>query len=124
MIKGNIFFKHNSNLYDFQSVINCLYSTISEENPIVVTLESKNGVGFNLLVSCNEMKFTKWFNYGKSCDKFNYEGDLIMDILFRIKDDLKENGIPTHYYRLNDAYMFATLHHKKGCILCRVHGRK
>ena len=36
-----------------------------------------------------------WFNYGKSCDKFEYEGDLIMEILFNIKDDLKENGIPT-----------------------------
>lgn len=98
MIKGNIFFKHNSNLYDFQSVINCLYSTISEENPIIVTLESKNGIGFNLVVSCSEMKFTKWFNYSKSCDKFNYEGDLIMDILFRIKDGLKENGITTFIY--------------------------
>lgn len=60
MIKGNIFFKHNSNLYDFQSVINCLYSTISEENPIIVTLESKNGIGFNLVVSCSETRFTKW----------------------------------------------------------------
>lgn len=96
MIKGNIFFKHNSNLYDFQSLINCLYNTISEESPIVVTLESKNDVGFNLVVSCDEMKFTKWFNYSKSiCDRFNYEGDLIMDILFNIKDDLKANGIPT-----------------------------
>ena len=95
MIKGNIFFKHNSNLYDFQSVINCLYNTISEESPIVVTLESKNDVGFNLVVSCDEIRFTKWFNYSKSCDRFNYEGDLIMDILFNIKDDLKANGIPT-----------------------------
>ena len=98
MIKGNIFFKHNSNLYDFQSIINCLYSTISEENPIVVTLESKTDVGFNLVVSCNELRFTKWFNYGKSCDKFEYEENLIMDILFRIKDDLKENGITTFIY--------------------------
>ena len=95
MIKGNIFFKHDSNLYDFQSVINCLYSTISEENPIIVTLEPKNGIGFNLVVSCSETRFTKWFNYSKSCDRFNYEGDLIMDILFHIKDALKENGIPT-----------------------------
>lgn len=98
MIKGNIFFKHNSNLYDFQSVINCLYNTISEENPIIVTLESKNDVGFNLVVSCGEMKFTKWFNYSKSCDRFNYEGNLIMDILFNIKDDLKENDITTFVY--------------------------
>lgn len=95
MIKGNIFFKHKSGLYDLQSVINFLYDIISEENSIIVTLESKNDSGFNLVVSCNEMRFTKWFNYGKSCDKFEYEGDLIMDILFRIKDDLKENGIPT-----------------------------
>jgi len=95
MIKGNIFFKNKSCLYDLQSVINCLYSTISEENPIVVTLESKTDVGFNLVVSCNELRFIKWFNYGKSCDKFQYEGDLIMDILFRIKDDLKANGITT-----------------------------
>lgn len=95
MIKGDIFFKSKSNLYDFQSVINCLYNAISEENPIVVTLESKNDVGFNLVVSCSETRFTKWFNYSKSCNKFNYEGDLIMDILFHIKDDLKANGIPT-----------------------------
>lgn len=95
MIKGSIFFKNKSGLYDLQSVINCLYNTISEENPIVVTLESKNDIGFNLVVSCNETRFTKWFNYSKSCDKFNYEGDLIMDILFNIKDDLKESGIPT-----------------------------
>lgn len=95
MIKGNIFFKSKSSLYDFQSVINCLCNIISEENPIVVTLESKTDVGFNLVVSCGEMKFTKWFNYSKSCDKFNYEGDLIMDILFRIKDGLKESGITT-----------------------------
>lgn len=95
MIKGNIFFKHKSGLYDLQSVINFLYDIISEENSIIVTLESKNDSGFNLVVSCNEMRFTKWFNYSKSCDRFNYEGDLIMDILFNIKDDLKENSIPT-----------------------------
>lgn len=98
MIKGNIFFKNKLCLYDLQSVINCLYNTISEENPIIVTLESKNDLGFNLVVSCNEMRFTKWFNYGKSHDKFNYEGDLIMEVLFRIKDDLKENGITTFIY--------------------------
>lgn len=98
MIKGNIFFKNKSGLYNLQSVINCFYNTISEENPIIVTLESKNDIGFNLVVSCNEMKFVKWFNYSKSCDRFNYEGDLIMDILFRIKDDLKENGITTFVY--------------------------
>lgn len=98
MIKGNIFFKNKSGLYDLQSVINCLYNTIQEENPIIVTLESKTDVGFNLVVSCNELLFTKWFNYEKSCNKFEYEGDLIMDILFRIKDDLKENGITTFIY--------------------------
>lgn len=98
MIKGNIFFEHKSGLYDLQSAINFLYDIISEENSIIVTLESKNDSGFNLVVSCNEMRFTKWFNYGKSCDKFEYEGDLIMDILFRIKDDLKEDGITTFIY--------------------------
>lgn len=98
MIKGNIFFKNKSGLYDFQSVINCLCNTISEENTVIVTLESKTDVGFNLVVSCNELRFTKWFNYGKSCDKFEYEGYLIMDILFRIKDGLKENGITTFIY--------------------------
>lgn len=95
MIKGNIFFKNKSGLYDLQSVINCLYDTISEESLVIITLESKTDVGFNLVISCNEMRLTKWFNYGKSCDKFEYEGDLIMKILFNIKDDLKENGIPT-----------------------------
>ena len=98
MIKGNIFFKNKSGLYDLQSVINCFYNTISEESLVIVTLESKTDVGFNLVVSCKEMRFTKWFNYGKSCDKFQYEGDLIMDILFRIKDDLKANGITTFIY--------------------------
>ncbi len=98
MIKGNIFFKNKSGLYDFQSVINYLYNVISEENPIIVSLENKNDKGFNLVISCNKIRFTKWFNYGKSCDKFNYEGDLITDILFRIKDDLKANGITTFVY--------------------------
>lgn len=98
MTKGNIFFKNKSCLYDLQSVINCLYNAVSEESPVIVTLESKTDVGFNLVVSCNELRFIKWFNYGKSCDKFQYEGDLIMDILFRIKDDLKENGIATFIY--------------------------
>lgn len=98
MINSNIFFKHKSGLCDFQSVINRLYNAISEENPVIVTLESKTDVGFNLVVSCNDLRFTKWFNYGKSCDKFEYEGDLIMDILFHIKDDLKENGITTFIY--------------------------
>lgn len=98
MIKGNVLFKNKSELYSLQSVINWLSNTISEENPIIVTLESKNDSGFNLVVSCNELRFTKWFNYGKYCDKFEYEGDLIMDILFHIKDDLKENGITTFIY--------------------------
>ena len=44
------------------------------------------------------MRFTKWFNYRKSCNKFQYEGDLIMDILFNIKDYLKENDITTLVY--------------------------
>lgn len=98
MIKGNIFFKNKSGLYNLQSVVNYLYNIISEENPIIINLENKNDMGFNLVVSCNEMRFSKWFNYRKLYDKFQYEGDLIMDILFHIKDDLKENGIITFIY--------------------------
>lgn len=96
MIKGRIFFKNKSDLYDLKFIANYYFcNIISEENPVIVTLESKNNVGFNLVISCNEMRFTKWFNYRKSCDKFQYEEDLIIDILFHIKDDLKANGITT-----------------------------
>lgn len=96
MIKGRTFFKNKSDLYDLKFITNYYFcNIISEENPIVINLESKTDKGFNLVVSCSEMRFTKWFNYSKLCDKFNYEGDLIIDILFRIKDDLKANGITT-----------------------------
>lgn len=98
MIKGNMFFKNKSTLCDLQSVVNYLYNAISEENSIVVTLESKNYIGFNLVISCGDLRFTKWFNYRKDCNKFQYEGDLIMNILFHIRDDLKENGIATFIY--------------------------
>ena len=74
MVKGSIFFKNKSCLYDLQSVTNCLYNAISEESPVIMTLESK------------------------------YEGDLIMNILFRIKDDLKENGITTFIYFPTENY--------------------
>lgn len=99
MIKGRTFFKNKSDLYDLKFIANYyFYNIISEENPIVINLESKTDKGFNLVLSCNEMRFTKWFNYSKSCDKFEYEEDLIMDILFHIKDDLKENNITTFIY--------------------------
>ena len=99
MIKGRTFFKNKSDLYDLKFIANYYFcNIISEENPIVINLESKTDKGFNLVVSYNEMRFTKWFNYRKSCDKFQYEGDLIMDILFNIKDYLKEKGITTLVY--------------------------
>lgn len=104
MIKGKIFFKNKSNLYDLQSVVNWLCNVISEENSIIITLESKNDIGFNLVVGCGDLRFTKWFNYGKDCNKFQYEEDLIMNILFHIRDDLKENGIITFIYFPVDNY--------------------
>lgn len=99
MIKGKVFFKNKSDLYSLKFIVNYYFcNIISEENPIIINLENKNDVGFNLVISCSEMRFSKWFNYKKSCDKFQYEGDLIMDILFNIKDYLKEKGIITFIY--------------------------
>ena len=99
MIKGRIFFKNKSDLYSLKFIARYYFcNTISEENQIIINLENKNDKGFNLVISCGELRFTKWFNYRKPCDKFQYEGDLIMDILFHIRDDLKENGIIAFVY--------------------------
>ena len=99
MIKGKIYFKNKSDLYDLKFIVDYYFcNIISEESPVIINLENKNDVGFNLVISCNEMRFSKWFNYPKLCDKFTYEGDLIMNTLFNTKDYLKGKGIITFIY--------------------------
>lgn len=98
MINSNMLFKNKSKIYYTSYVVDCLEYNISEESPVIITFENKKDTGFNLVISCSNVRFNRWFNYRKNYDKSTFEGDLIIDILFRIKDDLKANGITTFVY--------------------------
>lgn len=95
MINSNMLFKNKSKIYYTSYVIDCLEHNISEENPVIITFENKKDTGFNLVISCGDVKFNKWFNYRKNYDKSTFEGDLIIDIVLYLSEQLSKRNVKT-----------------------------